>query len=167
MFFGCWILVGFSSSGDARNTTLKWPRVYLGVGLTESASPFALIEGCPTHHNCRKRLLAQLWQAYAAKTTAGSPERIFPFKDLNGFCYHENWLHSLLIASSMNGRKSLQNTWPQNPLEPGYSLFIWYWRHKCLKVIRVLLSLIYNFLSWFWNLNFECFSNPILELRIR
>ncbi len=26
-------------------------------------------------------------------------------RDLNGFQYHDNWLHNLLIASSMNGRK--------------------------------------------------------------
>jgi len=26
-----------------------------------------------------------------------------PFKDLNGFEYHDNWLRNLLIAGSMNG----------------------------------------------------------------
>ena len=26
-----------------------------------------------------------------------------PFTELNGFSYHENWLHNLLIASSMGG----------------------------------------------------------------
>ena len=28
-----------------------------------------------------------------------------PFSELNGFSYHENWLHNLLIASSMGGRR--------------------------------------------------------------
>jgi hypothetical protein len=29
------------------------------------------------------------------------PGRISPFDDINGFVYHQNWLHNLLIASSM------------------------------------------------------------------
>ncbi len=38
--------------------------------------------------------------------------RISPFHDLNGFVYHQNWLHNLLIASSIGGLR----LWPQNPL---------------------------------------------------
>jgi hypothetical protein len=29
-----------------------------------------------------------------------------PFTELNGFSYHSNWLHNLLIASSMGGRRA-------------------------------------------------------------
>jgi hypothetical protein len=36
-----------------------------------------------------------------------------PFHKLNGFVYHENWLHNLLIASSLGGRHAYQC----NPLE--------------------------------------------------
>lgn len=39
-------------------------------------------------------------------------QRNSPFEGLNGFRYHDNWLHNLLIASSLQGQ-SLQ---PQNPL---------------------------------------------------
>ena len=31
------------------------------------------------------------------------PSRVSPFYDLNGFQYHPNWLHNLLIASSLGG----------------------------------------------------------------
>jgi hypothetical protein len=34
---------------------------------------------------------------------AKAPDRRSPFKALNGFEYHENWLRNLLIAGSMNG----------------------------------------------------------------
>ncbi len=44
-----------------------------------------------------------------ARTRSNCSERISPFTELNGFSYHDNWLHNLLIASSMNGRKTLQN----------------------------------------------------------
>ena len=33
-----------------------------------------------------------------------------PFTELNGFSYHENWLHNLLIASSMGGWRSQSRT---------------------------------------------------------
>lgn len=35
---------------------------------------------------------------------AGDPERLSPFADLNGFQYHENWRHNLLIAASLGGQ---------------------------------------------------------------
>jgi len=34
-----------------------------------------------------------------------NPSWSSPFKDINGFQDHDNWLHNLLIASSMNGRR--------------------------------------------------------------
>ena len=39
------------------------------------------------------------------RTRRDDPTRRSPFHDLNGFEYHPNWLHNLLIASSMGGRK--------------------------------------------------------------
>ncbi len=42
---------------------------------------------------------------YGARTRRADPTRRSPFHDLNGFKYHPNWLHNLLIASSMGGRK--------------------------------------------------------------
>ena len=44
------------------------------------------------------------------------------FTDLNGFSYHDNWLHNLLIASSMNGRKTLQNGWPTKSVRTRFLL---------------------------------------------
>lgn len=39
---------------------------------------------------------------YGSRTKFKHPSRSSPFKDLNGFQYHDNWLRNLLIASSMN-----------------------------------------------------------------
>ncbi len=57
------------------------------------------------------RSMALVWnfQTIGAKTRSEDSARISPFTDLNDFSYHDNWLHNLLIASSMNGRKTLQN----------------------------------------------------------
>ena len=58
------------------------------------------------------RSMALVWNfhPYGARTCSKcSTTRISPFTDLNGFSYHDNWLHNLLIASSMNGRKTLQS----------------------------------------------------------
>jgi len=54
------------------------------------------------------RAMALLWNfhPYGSRTKFNHPSRSSPFKDLNGFQYHDNWLHNLLIASSMNGRNS-------------------------------------------------------------
>lgn len=51
------------------------------------------------------RAMALLWNfhPYGSRTTASDPKRCSPFKDLNGFEYHDNWLRNLLIAGSMNG----------------------------------------------------------------
>ncbi len=57
------------------------------------------------------RSMALLWNFHTlgARTRSECSARISPFTDLNGFRYHDNWLHNLLIASSMNGRRPLQN----------------------------------------------------------
>lgn len=51
------------------------------------------------------RAIALIWNfhPYGSRTQAEHPQRTSPFEDLNGFRYHDNWLHNLLIAGSMNG----------------------------------------------------------------
>lgn len=51
------------------------------------------------------RAMALIWNfhPYGSRTIASDPNRCSPFKDLNGFEYHDNWLRNLLIAGSMNG----------------------------------------------------------------
>lgn len=54
------------------------------------------------------RAMAMLWNfhPYGARTCRASPGRRSPFHDLNGVQYHDNWLHNLLIASSLGGRRA-------------------------------------------------------------
>ena len=56
------------------------------------------------------RSIALIWNfhPYGARTCAKDPSRHSPFVDLNGWSYHDNWLHNLLIASSMNGRRPVE-----------------------------------------------------------
>lgn len=51
------------------------------------------------------RAWALLWNfhPYGPRLRHDHPGRSSPFADLNGFHYHPNWLHNLLIASSMGG----------------------------------------------------------------
>ena len=51
------------------------------------------------------RAMALQWNfhPYGARLRRDQPSRVSPFHDLNGFQYHPNWLHNLLIASSMGG----------------------------------------------------------------
>jgi len=51
------------------------------------------------------RAMALQWNfhPYGKRLREEEPGRIFPFHDLNDFVYHPNWLHNLLIASSMGG----------------------------------------------------------------
>jgi hypothetical protein len=51
------------------------------------------------------RSMALLWNfhPYGKRTITTDPDRCSPFKDLNGFEYHQNWLRNLLVAGSMNG----------------------------------------------------------------
>jgi hypothetical protein len=53
------------------------------------------------------RAMAMLWNfhPYGARTRRADPSRCSPFQDVNEFQYHDNWLHNLLIASSMGGRR--------------------------------------------------------------
>jgi len=53
------------------------------------------------------RAMALIWNfhPYSSRTKSNHPTRSSPFQDLNGFQYHDNWLHNLLIASSMNGQR--------------------------------------------------------------
>ena len=51
------------------------------------------------------RAMALQWNfhPYGSRLRRDQPLRVSPFHDLNGFQYHPNWLHNLLIASSMGG----------------------------------------------------------------
>lgn len=53
------------------------------------------------------RSIAMQWNfhPYSSRLRSEQPHRRSPFHDLNGFVYHPNWLHNLLIAASMRGRK--------------------------------------------------------------
>lgn len=53
------------------------------------------------------RAMAILWNfhPYGARLRRRDGERLSPFADLNGFQYHCHWLHNLLIASSLGGRR--------------------------------------------------------------
>lgn len=54
------------------------------------------------------RAMAMQWNfhPYGKRLRHDQPARSSPFADLNGFQYHENWLHNFLIASSMGGLRS-------------------------------------------------------------
>ena len=51
------------------------------------------------------RAMALQWNfhPYGGRLRRDQPARVCPFHDLNGLQYHANWLHNLLIASSMGG----------------------------------------------------------------
>ena len=65
------------------------------------------LHGTPAAAPLAMRAMALQWNfhPYGARTRRDDPTRRSPFHDLNGFEYHPNWLHNLLIASSMGGRK--------------------------------------------------------------
>ena len=65
------------------------------------------LHGTPAAARLAMRAMAVQWNfhPYGARTRRADPTRRSPFHDLNGFEYHPNWLHNLLIASSMGGRK--------------------------------------------------------------
>jgi hypothetical protein len=64
-------------------------------------------------HGTRKsaRLLAWamalLWNfhPYGCRSRGVDSSRSSPFGELNGFVYHDNWLHNLLIVSPLGGHK--------------------------------------------------------------
>lgn len=51
------------------------------------------------------RAMALQWNfhPYGERLRRADRQRVSPFDDVNGFHYHANWLHNLLIASSMGG----------------------------------------------------------------
>ena len=53
------------------------------------------------------RAMALQWNfhPYGKRLRRDDPKRQSPFADLNGFQYHDNWLHNLLIAASLGGHK--------------------------------------------------------------
>jgi transposase-like protein len=53
------------------------------------------------------RAMAVLWNfhPYTGRLRRDDPTRQSPFADLNGFQYHDNWLHNFLIAASLGGHK--------------------------------------------------------------
>jgi hypothetical protein len=53
------------------------------------------------------RALALTWNfhPYGRRTRCDNPNKSSPFKDLNGFEHHANWLRNLLIAGSLAGRR--------------------------------------------------------------
>jgi len=55
------------------------------------------------------RAMATLWNfhPYGARLRPPDGARRSPFADVNGFEYHDNWLHNFLIASSLGGHRSL------------------------------------------------------------
>ena len=65
------------------------------------------LHGTPESARLAVRAMAVQWNfhPYGARCRGDDRTRRSPFHDLNGFEYHPNWLHNLLIASSMGGRK--------------------------------------------------------------
>lgn len=54
------------------------------------------------------RSMALIWNfhPYGTRTRSKDPGRASPFEDVNGFCYHENWLQNMLVAASMRGYRA-------------------------------------------------------------
>jgi hypothetical protein len=61
--------------------------------------------GTPDSARLAVRAMALQWHVhpYGARLRRDQPSRVSPFHDLNGLQYHSNWLHNLLMASSMGG----------------------------------------------------------------
>ncbi|MCM1981294.1 hypothetical protein [Lyngbya confervoides] len=55
------------------------------------------------------RSIALLWNfhPYCRKTQVAKRGCISPFEEFNGFRYHDDWFRNFLIASSLNGRRPL------------------------------------------------------------
>lgn len=64
------------------------------------------LHGARARSRLAVRAYALLWNfhPYSASLRRRNPERQSPFADLNGFQYHENWCHNLLIAASLGGK---------------------------------------------------------------
>ena len=70
-------------------------------------SAIRYVPGTPTSARLAVRAMALQWNfhPYGARCRGAARTRRSPCHDLNGFAYHPNWLHNLLIASSMGGRR--------------------------------------------------------------
>jgi hypothetical protein len=66
------------------------------------------LHGTPESARLAVRSMALQWNfhPYGSRLRCDQPRRRSPFHDLNGFEYHPNWLHNLLIAASMGGRRT-------------------------------------------------------------
>jgi hypothetical protein len=64
------------------------------------------LHGTQKSVNLALRAMAILWNfhPYCQKIQRDCLSTRSPFRDLNGFSYHNHWLRNLLIASSLNGR---------------------------------------------------------------
>jgi len=58
------------------------------------------------------RAMALLWNfhPFCRKTRQEKGGCLCPFEELNGFRYHDDWLRNFLLASSLNGRRTLSIT---------------------------------------------------------
>jgi len=52
--------------------------------------------------------LAYNFKPYSPKTRQKKKGKSSAFEQLNGFCYHQNWLQNMLIATSRNGFRNFQ-----------------------------------------------------------
>jgi hypothetical protein len=57
-------------------------------------------------HVVRAHALLWNFHPYGARTRRANPARTSPAVEINGFQYHQNWLHNLLIAASLGGRRA-------------------------------------------------------------
>jgi hypothetical protein len=53
----------------------------------------------------RAQALVWNFHPYSVRLRRAAPQRHSPFADMNGFQYHDNWLHNLLVAASLGGHK--------------------------------------------------------------
>jgi hypothetical protein len=63
--------------------------------------------GTPASARLAVRAMVLPWNfhPYGARGRGDDRTRRSPCHDLNGLGYHPNWLHNLLMASSMRGRR--------------------------------------------------------------
>jgi hypothetical protein len=71
-------------------------RLLVGMQYFRGSQDSALLQ-------CRAMALLWNFHPYGRRTRSKNPCKSSALEELNGFCYHENWLHNLLIAGSMNG----------------------------------------------------------------
>lgn len=66
------------------------------------------LRGSIRHATKVVRAHALLWNfhPYGSRTRRANPARTSPAIEINGFQYHKNWLHNLLISASLGGRRA-------------------------------------------------------------